>query len=638
MKILAIGATAAVAALGLGTFAGYQAQTPPVTTVEVDVNANRHAISPDVYGSSYNKTGGKGINAPFDRMGGNNLTGYNPFVNADNKGGDWYFESYPGANVPFGAVDEFVRVAFSQGSDAMITVPIQGWVAKLGPNRSVRGSFSTTKYGAQKAADGIWGNGVKTSGYNVTGNDPNDAYTPSSVAFMRPYVQHMVSTFGTADKGGVKYYLLDNEPGIWYATHRDVQPVGLKMEELAAREIQYAAMIKDVDPTALVVGPEEWGWPSYIISSYDLQRGTRTDQQAHNGIEQMPFLLSQFKAAEEETGERLLDVFSLHFYPQGGEYSEDVSAAMQLRRNRSTRSLWDASYKDETWIANYVRLVPRMKQWVSENYPGTKTAITEYNWGAEKHINGATTQADILGIFGREGLDIGARWTKPFNDTVTYKAFQMYRNYDGNNGAFGDVSVSCVVPNPDNLSAFASQDSATGAVKVMVINKITTPANVSLNIAGFTPGSAASVFQLTATNKIEHPADASVSGGAVSLIVPAQSITLLVIPKGVAGDGSVVTPPPPSVPVAPSGLSAVSVSYDRIRLAWTDNSDNEATFEIQRSGDGVTFGALTTVTANVATFENKALTNNRTYFYRVRAVNTLGKSAYSNVAKATTAK
>ena len=43
-----------------------------------------------------------------------------------------------------------------------------------------------------------------------------------------------------------------------------------------------------------------------------------------------------------------------------------------------------------------------MKKWVANDYPGTKTAITEYNWGGQEHINGALAQADILGIFGRE--------------------------------------------------------------------------------------------------------------------------------------------------------------------------------------------------------------------------------------------
>ncbi len=48
-----------------------------------------------------------------------------------------------------------------------------------------------------------------------------------------------------------------------------------------------------------------------------------------------------------------------------------------------------------------------MRDWVAKDYPGTKLAITEYNWGGQEHINGAVAQADILGIFGREGLDIG---------------------------------------------------------------------------------------------------------------------------------------------------------------------------------------------------------------------------------------
>ena len=119
----------------------------------------------------------------------------------------------------------------------------------------------------------------------------------------------------------------------------------------------------------------------------------------------------------------------MHYYPQGGEFSDDVSSSMQLRRNRSTRSLWDPSYVDESWINDRVQLIPRLKNWVKMYYPGTLIGITEYNWGAENHINGATTQADILGIFGRDGLDIAARWTTPASSTPTYKAMKMYRNY-----------------------------------------------------------------------------------------------------------------------------------------------------------------------------------------------------------------
>src|SRR6476660_6948629 len=113
---------------------------------------------------------------------------------------------------------------------------------------------------------------------------------------------------------------------------------------------------------------------------------------------------------------------------------------MQLLRNRSTRSLWDTNYTDASWIGSVVMLIPRIKNWVSTYYPGTKTGITEYNWGAEGDMNGATTQADIWGIFGRESLDLGTRWTTPSTGTPTYLAMKLWRNYDSQGHGFGETS------------------------------------------------------------------------------------------------------------------------------------------------------------------------------------------------------
>src|SRR5262249_19719524 len=157
----------------------------------------------------------------------------------------------------------------------------------------------------------------------------------------------------------------------------------------------------------------------YFFSGYDQQYGSLhgwsylPDRVNHGGADYLPWLLDQVRQASISAGYRLLDYFSVHYYPQSGEFSDDTSSAMQSLRNRSTRSLWDPSYVDESWINDTVDLVPRLKSWVNASYPGTRTAVTEYNWGAEGHINGATTQADILGIFGREGLDLATRWTTP---------------------------------------------------------------------------------------------------------------------------------------------------------------------------------------------------------------------------------
>jgi hypothetical protein len=99
------------------------------------------------------------------------------------------------------------------------------------------------------------------------------------------------------------------------------------------------------------------------------------------------------------------------------------------------------------------------------------TGITEYNWGAEKHISGATSQADILGIFGRGGIDVANRWTAPDSGTPAYSAIRMSRNYAGRKLAFGDVSVQAAAPDPDALSAFAATRTSDGALTVMLVSK-----------------------------------------------------------------------------------------------------------------------------------------------------------------------
>ncbi len=234
-----------------------------------------------------------------------------------------------------------------------------------------------------------------------------------------------------------------------------------------------------------------------------------------------PYLLSRFANEEKKTKTRLLDVFTLHFYPQGGEHGKNISEEMQQRRNRSTRALWDENYKDETWIRDTVKLIPRMKAWRDTYYPGTKIGLTEYSWGADDHINGATAQADILGIFGREGLDLACRWVSPGKDSPTFKAFQLYRNADGK--GLGDTSVLCTAPDPDDLSAFAATDSKTGATTVMLIAKASSGSRV-VTLAGV--AGKARLFQLTAQNKITALPEVKLPA---PLTLPCPSVTLLVV-------------------------------------------------------------------------------------------------------------
>jgi hypothetical protein len=92
----------------------------------------------------------------------------------------------------------------------------------------------------------------------------------------------------------------------------------------------------------------------------------------------------------------------------------------------------------------------------------------------------------------------------------------------------------------------------------------------------------------------------------------------------------------PGAPNPPSSLSAIAISNVQINLSWIDNSNDENGFRIERSNDGVNFTQIATVGANVTTYNNIGLQPNTTYWYRVRAYNGNGDSAYSNVASATT--
>ncbi len=103
--------------------------------------------------------------------------------------------------------------------------------------------------------------------------------------------------------------------------------------------------------------------------------------------------------------------------------------------------------------------------------------------------------------------------------------------------------------------------------------------------------------------------------------------------SGCPGSGTVVT-----VPEAPSGLVASATSSSTVLISWNDNSDDETGFELDRSPDGSTSWVLIAAPAsNAASFQDTGRSASTSFYYRIRAVNSAGASAYSGVATATTA-
>jgi hypothetical protein len=597
----------------------------PAITVNVDANAAQHPIDPRIYGAAWADASQiSTLGLTLNRWGGNAMSRYNWSFSTANRCKDYFFFNIPEGNdaTPGASADAFITLTRNAGAQPVMTIPMLSLLPK---DRSKRCSFPQSLYpNQQEFSSGepiVCGNGRMTNGDRILGiADPNNISTGYPLSHQADWVQHMIDSSAA---GTIRYYSLDNEPHLWSFDHWDVHPTGASYDEVWDKMEELGAAIRAKDPTAVITGGEEWGWWGYFDSGLDIENDNTADRDAHGGTAWYDWMLDRAKAyADTHNGTRILDVVTVHFYPQSGEFwSGETTTEMQNLRNRSTRALWDPNYQDESWIGEtqpddgHVRLIPRLKEWVANHYPATQIGITEYNWGDVDHINAGTTQADILGIFGREGLDLAIRWEAPTVNSFAGKAFRMYRNYDGAGAKFGDTSVSASAPNVDDVSAFAARRTSDNALTVMLIAKTLTgdtPATVSL--ANFTPGQAIQRWQFDASG-IARRTDLAPLGSTINLTLPAQSVTLLVIPATV-------------VLTAPT-LTATATSTSRVALSWTTVS-GAATYNVYRNVNNAGFTLLTNTAST--SLNDDAVSANTTYLYKVQAVG----GAFSAVDAATT--
>lgn len=555
--------------------------------LQVDAGNELRAINPYIYGMNayqLEPSTAQAAGISLARWGGDNTSRYNYQLGVTNTTKDIYFENRPSATSvgPTGEFDDLVTSDASMGIRTMGTVPVLGWVAKDGTSCS----FPLSAYPEQQTVDrsrdcgnGVYPNGVNgctnAAGCTITGESPTVTSIAEGPAFAGSWVAYLVQRFGKAADGGVAMYDLDNEPGEWDAQDRDVHPQPFTYDELVNNDIATALAIKTADPTAEVNGPVIDYWWNYFYSKKDLVNGWNTgpcdegwdnpvDREAHGGVAFIDYYLQQFAkyAAANKTG-RLLDYLDLHTYFAAYYNGSSVGLTTagdtgeQEARLNSTRVFWDPTYTDPNYPqpnyitdANYTpscspplqapRLIPRMQAWAASDYPGTKTAISEYNWGGLEHINGALSQADILGIFGQYALDLATLWAPPNASQVPgLMAFEIYRNYDGAGSQFGDIALASTSAAQGQLSVYGARRSFDQAVTIVVINKTYGALTSTLSIAHLKAADNAKVYQYSSSNLAsivalpDQPVKAPPSGSTTSTIAatfPGASITLLVIP------------------------------------------------------------------------------------------------------------
>lgn len=497
---------------------------------DIRADADQKAISPLIYGiNQANDLKGAQRGTGLVRMGGNRLTAYNWENNASNAGTDYQNQSddylmsgKPNGDKPAEAVRFRAEEAFANGAAFLATVPIAGYVAadkNGGGDVNQTPNYLDTRFHPTIA---------KKNGALATSPDLND-----NAVYQDEYVNFLKQSFPAAFEGSQAKMLfsLDNEPDLWSSTHPRIHPDPVGYAELIAKNKEFAAAVKSIAPNALVTGFVSYGYNGYI---------TLQDAPDMSG-DFIEYYLGAMKQAETEAGKRLVDVLDLHWYTEvyaNGQRitGDDTSPASAEAREQAPRSLWDPTYKEDSWIANDVisgpiALIPAIQAKIDAHYPGTGIGFTEYWYGGGDHISGGIAQADVLGIFGREGVRLANLWELSDKHAFIYAALRAYTSFDGNGAHFGDTSVRASTSDVEKATVYASVDSANPKRMVIIaINKAQNPLKAAIKAAAYGSYTSASVYRIEAGSPdITKAANIdSAAANAFLYDMPAQSISVIV--------------------------------------------------------------------------------------------------------------
>ncbi len=462
------------------------------TAIDLTVDTHKAIgkISPYIYGTCMPDWNGKTKNLTLFRMGGNRITAYNWENNASNAGSDYRFQNdgfMGGDDVPGAAMLKPLKEAFAANAAVVMTVPCAGYVS------------------ADKKADGDvqqtpnW----LSARFNKTYSHKGSPYTlnpdlTDHAVYEDEFVNFLEKSVGTSHPP--LWFALDNEPDLWPSTHKEIWPQKPTYAQIFSIGAEYAQAIKAIAPDAKIFGPVSYGWAGF----QNFQGAPDA-----NGRNFLEFYLSQFAQLEKNTGKRYLDVLDLHWYPEargGGKRITEsgTDPALLNARLQAFRSLFDKTYKEQSWIADNlheaIALVPRVKDMIDRNYPGTQLGFTEWDFGGGADITGGVASADVLGTFGKYGVFQASHWDES-KDTFTYGGFAMYRNFDGAGGHFGDTALATTNGAPERVSIYASSDSTSpNTVTLVVVNHTLDIQRVKITIPGESSFKKVEAFQLDASS------------------------------------------------------------------------------------------------------------------------------------------
>lgn len=533
------------AAFSVGTTVGtlITPDAPPTSQVYFSVHSQQdvQAISRYIYGMNGAFGGGRPANLTLTRSGGNRMTAYNWETNASNAGEDWFNQNdsfLGGGNTPGGAVTPAIDAAITNSAGCIVTVPLIGYVAadkNGGGDVNQTTNYINTRFHQSVARKG--------SAFSLPPN------TADSFVYQDEWVHFLKQTYpGSATHATTPiFYSLDNEPDLWADTHprlrgNTTSTPGNRVTyaEMMQLTIEYADAIKDVEAGAVVFGPVNYGWQGFV----DLQNAS--DASAHGDFH--TYYLQQLAAAETTYGKRLVDVLDIHWYPEAGANNgagqwtrvveDSTDAAVVEARKQSPRSLWDPTYTEASWITQWstggpIRLLPRIQDKIDQHYADTRIGITEYYYGGGDHISGGIAQADVLGIFGRENVFAATLWKLGSSGhSFIYGGFEMFRDYDGANGSFGNTGIRASNTDTASTSVYASMDAGVpGRMVIVCINKSNSAQTAGIDVTHTVAFNTAEIYTLTnAGSQPQRQSDINITlTNAFQYTMPANSVTTIVL-------------------------------------------------------------------------------------------------------------
>jgi hypothetical protein len=508
--------------------------SPSTTSVVVDASSQLTPISLGIYGVALNNDDSMTV-AALNRWGGDATSSYNWKIDVSNAGDDWNCANYKGrfdSPTPDSSLssssDQFVHYNIAQHADSLMTIPITGWVASMAtPNPGTPDCAGSSQISTCCQMLGTTEEQMIDKGSSVL-----------DTSFMGAWVSHLVSTFGSAASGGVRYYQLDNEPDNWQYLRADIYPafyppgtscepfyttnssIGTSLnQDFINRTMAYATAIKSADPTASVLFMSTENSQD-LVALPNVECGTPSGPYSVSSS-LTGAILKVAAAQEASTHVRPLDCVDMH-YPFPGKGLGDTSA------------LWDSSGSS---------VVPHVQGWINSTYPGTGICVSEYvvpKDGTDGSTPDATTgaqEADILGMYGRLGYQVASYWTTLVHGSThlpIYNAMAIYRNYDGKGGRFGGFSIGAASPNA-NVNVYAASDSATAPTKVwvMLVNLSgAAQSGLSITLKNFTPAGSAQVYRMVGGAAPAADTAVALTNGTISgFSLAANSVALLAMSK-----------------------------------------------------------------------------------------------------------